>query len=493
MAMTLREFLQWTKGSYKSIDVRCAAAQVEDHWQNALTIVRFSHKQKTKIEERHQQLLSKWGEVGTSRFKILLSAFDISQLELICDAFSNGKCPAFSATSVEIALGQQVDIMSLKTEHTNVASFVQEREWMALSPMMGNHLNNLYSDSGIKKSLWSIGFVAESTDREAYEVIGEFLEVDYQPGTGFNLLVVAPLYARLEMDFKVESNGCEFKVAFHRCFDKSLEVDVVVREDRQLKYKDGPFSVSAGESEDMDGDLKLWTKRVQVPKLTEMDSVQISLLSINPRLILQSRTRRVRDLLGMKGIDPAQNPLLSALRRFFLGKERIHERDYLTTEDGDRPQDTFEQKIAKLLNLCGYSTARIGHIKELEILKDKTSSSDRGKADILAYSERVNSLLLVECTKEIPRQDDVFKLKTAATVLQHEVFDGTSVRVIPLVFTDVPQFEIKETAGVRLLNSRDIDGIFSDVLMWQKVDQITFKYFLPPPLSTSVDEIANLR
>ncbi|MCL0102901.1 hypothetical protein M1N93_02940, partial [Dehalococcoidia bacterium] len=136
---------------------------------------------------------------------------------------------------------------------------------------------------------------------------------------------------------------------------------------------------------------------------------------------------------------------------------------------------------------CGYSIATIGHIKRLEILKHATApKQDRGKADILAYSERMSTLLLVECTTEIPKSDDIFKLMTAATTLQNELFEGTSIRVIPVVFTDVPQFDFKEIAGVRVINGNDIDSILSDVLEWRKVDQITVKYFLPPMLSTVV-------
>jgi hypothetical protein len=69
---------------------------------------------------------------------------------------------------------------------------------------------------------------------------------------------------------------------------------------------------------------------------------------------------------------------------------------------------------------------------------------------------------------------------TADTTLQAEVFKGTSVRLIPLLFTDVPQFGTKEMTGVRLINANDIDSIWRDVLDGQEVDQIVFKYFLSP-------------
>jgi hypothetical protein len=218
---------------------------------------------------------------------------------------------------------------------------------------------------------------------------------------GFNLFIIAPLYARLEGDVKIEGNKCEFKVAFRKYFDKNLEVVAIGRENKQRrKYTEVPLTVSVPESTEIDEDLREWTREIRVPELTERDSLQISLLSKSPRLLIQSFKR---DFVARWGIEPAWNPLLSALSRFYLGKKEIEIKDYLASEEGNQPQDKFEQKVVKLLNLCGFSVVRIGNIKRLEILKDAEGVHDRGKADILAYSERLSCLLLAECTTEIQR------------------------------------------------------------------------------------------
>lgn len=485
--ITLREFLEWTKGSYKSIDVRCAAAKVDDHWQNGYTVVRFSYRGKTEVEKEHQELRNRCGDVDTSKFKVLLTAFDIDEVELVSEAFNKGKYPAFPATSIEVALDQAIDFMSLKDQFPHLPHYAREREeWKTFEVTIGKHLSNLYEDKDIRESLSSIGFDSKAEGKEAYEVIREFLEVDYQPGWP-SVLIIAPLYARLEREMKIEGSYCQFKVVFHRYFDRSLEVNAIIRENTRLKYKEGPLPLSVGESEQIDEDLRRWVKQIQVPDLTERDSIQISLWSRSPRLRIGSIEDKVRDPVALKGAEPGQNPLLSALRRFYLGKEGIEIKGYLAEKEGHKPQHEFEQKIARLLNLCGYSVAIIGHINQLDILKDATEpKTDCGKTDILAYSERINKLLLAECTKEMASSGDAIKVNTAAMILQHELFEGTSIQVIPVVFTDVPQLGTKAMEGVRIINRRDIESIWSDVLQWRDVNEITVKYFLPLSSSAAV-------
>ena len=491
--INFKEFLNIARGSYNSIDLRCAAAQVNGIWQNGLTILRFSYKSKQEIQKEQQKIEGKWGKVDTNKFKILLSALDIDNFGLVCKVAEEGQLTP-PITPIGIQLDQQVDLLSLQTEFPSVHGWIEEK-CPTFQVTSGKHLDNLYTDEELTKSLWDLGFITESGGKEAYEVIREFLEIRYyQPGTGFSLLINAPLYAYLRrgLDIERENNQCGFMVEFHKNLANNLEVSFVMHDERhepRLKSKQGPLEVSVEESEEMDGDLRLWSKQIRVPEITTDDSIQVTLLLRSLRIIIDHFHYRARDLLKPKEkLEPIQNPLVATLQRFCHPQHTIN--DYLERKEGDRPQDRFEQRVTRFLNLCGFSVVRLGGgtgDDRFEILKDKLESKvQRGTADILAYSEKLKSLLLVGCTLEIPSSDDIIKLKEGIIILRSELFKNSEIRLIPLFFADMPEFESKEREEVKILCKSDLQEALNDLLKGQQVEEIMFKYFLP---SQSIVEI----
>lgn len=483
ISISLKELLNAVRGSYKSIDARCAVARVNSIWRNGLAVLRFSYKPRQEIQKEQQQIERKWGKVDTDKFKIFLSALDIDNFELLCKVAEGGKLTP-PVTPIEIQLDQQVNLLSLQAEFPSISGWIEEK-WPTFEVTSGRHLNDLYTDEELQKSLWSLGFIGETRGREAYEVIREFLEIKYyQSGTGFSLLVNAPLYACLRrgLDLERQSNQCEFAVEFHKNVATNLEVSFMMYDERheaRLKNKQGPLKISVQESEEIDYDLRLWSKHIKVPEITIDDSIRITLLLKRPRTIIDHSYYRVRDLLRPEErLEPIRNPLVATLLRFCCSEHSVNE--YLERKEGDRLQDRFEQRVTRFLSLCGFSVIRIGQDPRFEILRDKLEPKvQRGTADILAYSQELKSLLLVGCTLGIPSSDDIIKLKAGITILQSELFKNSALRLMPLFFSDMPELDIREREGVKILCKPDLQEALNGLLKGREIEEIMFQYFLP--------------
>ena len=60
---------------------------------------------------------------------------------------------------------------------------------------------------------------------------------------------------------------------------------------------------------------------------------------------------------------------------------------------------------------------------------------ERASIDILAANQRSKSLLIVSCTLNPPKPEDISNLRYAREILARGIFSETGVRVTPILFT----------------------------------------------------------
>jgi hypothetical protein len=82
--------------------------------------------------------------------------------------------------------------------------------------------------------------------------------------------------------------------------------------------------------------------------------------------------------------------------------------------------------------MFGLSTVVLG---EYERLLAPDTAVQRASIDILAANQQSKLLLIVSCTLNSPKEEDIGNLRYAREILAREVFAGTGVRVIPMLFT----------------------------------------------------------
>jgi hypothetical protein len=118
----------------------------------------------------------------------------------------------------------------------------------------------------------------------------------------------------------------------------------------------------------------------------------------------------------------------------------------------------FELHVAWLLALYGFSTIVLG---EYEHLFAEGTSVERGSVDVLAVHPDGKALIVVGCTIAAPEERDVGNLINLSEILAREVFHGTGVSVLPLLFTAAhgcdPYRELD--GGFRLISIIDADRL----------------------------------
>lgn len=478
-------FWERTGKTYQSIDSRAALMKIGDSWKVALLVLRFSPEDTGAVEAKYRALEQKWDKMlSTAHFRIALDAVNVDDFNSLWEDLRKGEYTSrklgLVAGLCRSLLNCSLDLFSLENDFPSHSGYLpEEGEWPCFSKSEGKHLEELYKSKELRNELWDAGLVFG--ERPApYVLIQEILEVrNYQPGIGFNLLVYAPFLARIEQHIKSDNNCCTIGVEFHEAFDNELRLSCYL-EDRQhhcqIKNMFGPLSPSSQESRKSSPYLRLWQQTLELEGLASDDYLNIHLLHCIPEnLVIHDLQQAGRTLVQPAQLMPTTNPLLAALQRF-AGKDLDA---YLDLEQKtNRPQDKFELKVCRILALCGFSVARLGG-NRFDILKDRNDPRvERGKCNILAYLEKRNCLLVVECTENLPGDKDARRLLDGCATLEEEVFQGTNVELKPAFFVGSAMTEDKDLKGGRIIDAKDIDDLTNRLSSGESPEQLFSKFFV---------------
>lgn len=481
--LNFEDFLKRTEKTYQSIDSRAALMKVDNSWAVALLVLRFSPEDTGMVEAKYKEHEQKWDKmVSTAHFAIALDAIDPDKLSSLRDDLKAGKYRS-PRSELVAELCHSLDLFSLEGEFSSNSGYFsgKEREWPCFSKSAGKHLEELYKSKEIENELWDVGPVFRNLP-VPYVLIREILEIrDYQPGFEFNVLVYAPFLAKIERPERCDNSICTIGVKFHQAFDNELRLSGYLEDGQggRTKKKFGPYSPSLQESKDLGPYVRLWESNIELEGLTSNDYLNVSLLHCIPENLVIDEFQKAGSSLvrPMKSL-PVINPLVAALQRF-VGEDIS---SYLKFEPRtDRPQDKFELKVCKLLALCRFSVVRLGGTStKFDILKDKRQPKlERGKCNILAYSENRNCLLVVECTENLPEDRDTRKLQDACATLKEEVFQGTNVELKPVLFVETVTQD-KDLKGGRIIDKKDIEDLVNCLSSGESPEQLFSKFFASP-------------
>jgi len=462
--MTLRDFLNRVEGVYKSVDIRIAAVKTDDIWQNALTVVRLSCRDKEELKEYQSQLQKTLGRVETGKFIINMQSWPLESLDVLVGMLSSDKSMwlLFNGSPAELHFERSIDLLDLEGDFQAYGMTRRERPaWPTFEAIAGEHCRTI-DETRVQ------GEVKSATGLDLYSLIRELFEMNFTPNTAFSFLVAAPFYAVIEdeaMDF--EGQMCRVRVKFHRNI-KSLSVTAVAytgdHESAPLRDKDRSI-MSLEESEKQDEDFRLWTKRLSLPKARRNDYLSVTLMQTEPpSLDLASRSMQISRLLASK--EPAKNPLLAAFREF-CPEDRLE--SYVTKPGETRPpapkdpSSAFEGYVSWILGLCGFQSVWLGWTEHETLREGKI---EHLRLDILAYYQKEDTLLLVACTLGSPNQD-IDIVNSVKEKLYTEVFKGTSIQIRGFVFSSQPRVDVAKQlgkqAGVTVFGSEDLRGILDYV------------------------------
>ncbi len=450
--IAVSDIIDCMKNAYKSIDLRIAAGKEDDKWHNGLTVIRFSYQDKKSVENKIKGIESRIGEVKTDNFFISHHIFAFNELEELLSQFRAGK---INLDDTEIDLGRSINLLSLKNHFSSHRLTRKLDEWNVLEVFDGGH-SEIFEKA--EKEIRSLGF------SDIYDPINEWLEMsDFSGGTSVNIVVSAPFYAIIK-DVDFEGQTAEVKIKQHENLN-----DLILH--LLLRKKDHSGAIKLRSSFDMDkngirelnGNFKLWEKNVELPSATTDDFLIIKLAQKELSEV-DSFRKPINDFIKIK--EPAMVPFFSTFSRF-CGEEDFIK--HLTQPQeieikgirglkGMQPQHVFERAVSWLLNLSGFPSVKLDEYEKLRERK-----VEHGSVDILAYNKNKNQLLLVNCTLGIPKPNEIDSYNSVKTVLYDELFKGTSLQIISIIFSAKREISLMKDeggrVGVRIFGLDDIEKI----------------------------------
>jgi hypothetical protein len=466
-------------GTYSAIDMRIAAVQESDGWVDGLTTVRLTYESVAAAECRFQKLRSLYAPVATSNFNILQAVRPFSDWEALCKEFQSA---LLHVDGLEIRLRQRVNLMELAGEIRPNSSPLRPFDdipWPAVSASVGASNPRMGEESFVRE----VGRLGYSFPLEA---VNELCQVDVTQGQnpGQEFYISAPAFARID------------EVSFHR-FEKKLEVKA--RKHFNISGLSGTTVLreqyfGMGESSRYRKLLPNFevvekSSSLQVLHTCAHDLPEISLETWVEVKLVHSKLGEVQQIMerAQSLIPQAErNVLFEALKHFCpkAALEQLVVNPLSRKSVKLKTSAAFELHVAWLLGLCGLSTIVLG---EYEHLVAPETNIHRGSVDILASRAHGDTLILVACTLGPLKEEDFGNVLNVRGILKREVFDETSINVLPVIFTGAhgqPPFRANENEliGIPVMDAERIENLLS--LIRDGMEKKFFEFLGNPGLST---------
>jgi len=266
------------------------------------------------------------------------------------------------------------------------------------------------------------------------EAVNALCELNVSPQNhGCDLSISFPVFANIsQIRINTLEKRIDVEVQRHRSFS-DLKAIACVR--GQTALVDAPFreqiSLSTHDTGDSCTEIVSAQGSVQIQDL-DPDGDWLEVRLVHPRL---GEVRKDSNYVRMFIPPSERNILLEAVVQQFCKSATLDDlltRAYNVQTAKLKPSAAFELHVSWLLGMFGPSTVVLGNYER--ILAPNTLVQ-RASVDILAASQRSKLLLLVSCTLNPPKPEDVSNLRYAREILARGIFLKTGIRIIPILFT----------------------------------------------------------
>lgn len=426
---TVEELIGAVGATYRAIDIRSVAIRKEDSWVNVMAAIRLTYEDVETAKARLAKLAQRFPPVRTELLRIdsLVRPF-----ENFSDLCSELKKAELQMSDVKFQLRQPVDLSQgngyIQWGYSRLRS-VDGRAWPAITRDFDPGGVNPLFEGRFNREAHLVGY---GDVFEAANALCE-LNVSQQQDRGGDLSVFFPVFANVsQIRVNTPENRIDVGMQRHRSLS-DLRAMACVR--GQTVVADAPFreqiSFSAHSPEDACAEIVSAKGSVQIPDL-DPDNDWLEIRLVHPQL---GEVKKDSNYVRMFILPSERNILLEAVVQQFCKGTTLDDllaRAYNVQTAKLKPSAAFELHVSWLLGMFGLSTVILGNYEH--ILAPDTPVQ-RASVDILAASQQSRLLLLVSCTINPPKPEDVSNLRYACEILAREVFTGTGVRVIPLLFT----------------------------------------------------------
>ncbi len=438
---TVDELMNAVAAAYSAIDIRAVAIRKDDSWVNVMALVRLTYEDVETARTRLAKHAERFSAVKTDSLRIDAFVRPFSDWRDLCSeakdkgilkighgfGFQLRQSPDLSKASGSIQWGN----------FSHVRSF-DRRAWPNLticfgvagnSPLEGQH----------NQAAHFLGY------GDALDAANALCEVSVnQQNPGYDLTVSLPVFADISY---VRANAPEKRIEVGVERHRSLpdwKVIACVRGETVLA--DAPFRAQIPLSQfqtDDTGEIILSAKGSVSVEDLKPDDDWIEIRLVHPRLGEIKNSLNVARML----IPPSErNILLEALQYFCRGSklDNLLVQAYNEQPKKLKQSAAFELHVSWLLSMLGLSPVVLG---EYEHILAPDSQVRRASVDILAASQERRFLLIVGCTLDTPKPEDANNLRYAREILVRDVFAGTGVNVVAVLFNSAmggPQYDKSE-------------------------------------------------
>ena len=389
--------------SFKSVDLRIVAVAPEDHWINVISSMFLSSKSQEEIKSEQQQVKDRLPE--TNEFRVFLVCYPFEELYNLFGQFMNGEVRLYRTHEIKF---REFEPSELRVDRYLPSYLKEMEEWKLVgSERMGQAEN--------RRNLWSI---VESQNGRAkllgfediYELINETLRIrDFSRERRRDLVIGVPIPARIANATLVGSSvniktkkvfgleDLQLNLYIKRWNPRIARNDHVGRKTELVKKCKRPSA----------GNFCYVTNAIQLADLRPHDRIEVELIHRQVPTLGIDKTHLEVPL--QNAVEPFAKTLFSFCS-FDLFRKRL-----LNPEQFRKAGKEFENAVAWLLSLIGFSVAPLGRFEELKIPE---TGYQVGSIDMIAHREN-ECILLVDCDTKIP---DDKKIRSMMEVKEHFKF-----------------------------------------------------------------------
>jgi hypothetical protein len=430
VAHTIDQLIEAVGATYQAIDIRSVAIRKDDSWLNVLAAVRFTYEDVETAKARLAKLSKRFPPVQTELLRIDSCVRSFAEWpDLRSELASKG---VLRIGELEFQLRQRPDFNQpgyIQWGYSRLRPF-DGRNWPAVTrdfDVGGNHpLIDGYGQ--FNRAAHLLGYA------DAFDAANALCEVNVslQQDRGCDLSFSFPVFADISATrIDTQEKKINVEIKRHRAFS-DIKIMACVR--GRTVFADAPFreqitlsEVAMNESQD---EIVSARGFAQCHDL-DPDNDWLEVRLVHPRLgEVKNDSNYARTFIPAS----ERNILLGAVRQFCKGTtlDDLLTRAYNVQAAKLKPSAAFELHVSWLLGMFGLSTVVLG---EYESLLAPGTPVQRASIDLLATDQRSRLLLIVACTLNPPKEEDIGNLRYAREILAREIFAETGVRVIPVLFT----------------------------------------------------------
>ena len=418
-------FMDVYQNTYQTIDLRVALVNDKDKW-NVLglhILIKVSHVQ-TVMEDYQRIALGR--KIDTNKIKIIQKSFPFSDYQMLKLWLINGKMElddlpiTFNPVSGIHGLNSRIECYNCTKKTVSLSDWPVIRASTALSAD-NPYYQLVHRDLEMVRDIECAGFV------NIDDAIKTLLGMDYSSSNTL-LAIDVDIPARILsiVAEKHEKNLISFEVSMiSHCMLTDFVVNITSFRSSDKRY----FGQITMQPTQKSNDMQKWGGSYTIENIFEKND-EVEFVLIHKKIGYIGTC--VVDLNQLYK-DEVRNPLLHALSYFCPLTDF---RNMILKAKGKpvidlKSDKKYEVTIQWLLSVAGFQSIWLNKHEELNF-----ELHQYGTVDCLAYSEKENMLLFVNCTLGNPNEKELLSYREVLHFFTENVFTNATLKLFSVVFSN---------------------------------------------------------